>query len=101
MKKRIVFALAASIAACSSSRDAAADGEVAQSPTTAGTPTDLARAIAQDNEVAAAQKAIDDGHPWRGPQAFALVLKPPASRPPAALIVAARAAAGWDGWTEV
>jgi soluble lytic murein transglycosylase len=61
----------------------------------------LVRAIAEDRDVAAAQKAIDDGHPWRATQFVTPALRTAARRTPAALIVAARAAAGWDGWTEV
>jgi soluble lytic murein transglycosylase len=102
MKNLLVLCFAAALAACSSSRDASAAGEVGGDSTTAvATSSDLARAIAEDKDVAAAQKEIDDGHPWRATQTIAAILKTPARRTPAALIVAARAAAGWEGWAEV
>src|SRR3569623_1271289 len=101
MKTRIVLAFAAALTACSSSRDASASGEVDQPPGAPSESSDLTRAIAQYSDVAAAQKAIDDGHPWRATQIITPVLKTAAQRTPAALIVAARAAAGWDGWPEV
>ncbi|HEY4304758.1 MAG TPA: transglycosylase SLT domain-containing protein [Gemmatimonadaceae bacterium] len=99
--KRLVLGLAAALAACSSKQEASAAGDVEQSGVITSAQRDLARAIAQTNEVAAAQKAIDDGHPWRATQIIAPVLKDPTKRTPAALIVAARAAVGWDGWQEV
>jgi soluble lytic murein transglycosylase len=88
--------LAGAIAsACSSSHEAGAAGDVAS----AG--PDLVRAIAQDADLRAAEAAIDQGHPWRATQLMAPVLRDPRRRRPAALLVAARAAAGWDGWAEV
>ncbi len=48
-----------------------------------------------------AQTAIHDGHPWRATQILAPLLRDPEKRTPAALVLAARAAAGWDGWSEV
>ena len=99
--KRLVFCIAAALAACSSKPDASAAGDVDPLAAATAPHTDLSRAIAQNSDVAAAQKAIDDGHPWRATQIIAPVLKDAARRTPAALIVAARAAAGWDGWPEV
>jgi soluble lytic murein transglycosylase len=107
LMKRLVFCFAAAtLTACSSKPDASASGELASGAPAASAPTasahdELARAIAQNSTVAAAQKAIDDGHPWRATQIIAPVLKNPTTRTSAALIVAARAAAGWDGWAEV
>jgi soluble lytic murein transglycosylase len=97
----LAFVISAVLTACSSGHDSAASGEVGQASAANSAPSDLARAIAQDDAVASAQKAIDDGHPWRATQIIAPVLKTPARRTPAALIVAARAAAGWEGWAEV
>src|SRR5579884_413676 len=75
---------------------ASASGDVA-----IGGGTSLERAIAQDDVLQRAQAAIDSGHAWRATEMLAPVLRTPAKRTPAALIVAARAAAGWDGWPEV
>ena len=61
----------------------------------------LARAIAQSDALSRAQAAIDSGHPWRATQIVAPLLREPAQRTPAALMVGARAAAGWGGWSEV
>jgi soluble lytic murein transglycosylase len=101
MKQRVLL-LAALVTACSSGHDASASGEV-QSPASTGAALDgdLAKAIAQSDAATAAQKAIDQGHPWSATQLIAPVLKDQARRTPASLIVAARAAAGWDGWPEV
>jgi hypothetical protein len=101
MKKRVLFALVAALAACSTKQDASAAGEVDHTPAAGNATSDIARAISQNSDVAAAQKAIDDGHPWRATQMIAPVLRTAANRTPAALIVAARAAAGWEGWPEV
>ncbi|HEX4682284.1 MAG TPA: lytic transglycosylase domain-containing protein [Gemmatimonadaceae bacterium] len=84
------------IAACSRDHSASAAGDV--SPTT---NRDLVNAIAQNDALKAAQAAIDSGHPWRATQMLAPELKAPERRTPATLMVAARAAAGWDGWPEV
>ncbi|HTJ23614.1 MAG TPA: transglycosylase SLT domain-containing protein [Gemmatimonadaceae bacterium] len=61
----------------------------------------LANAIAQSDVLTRAQAAIDSGHPWRATQIITPELREPAQRSPAALMVAARAAAGWAGWPEV
>jgi soluble lytic murein transglycosylase len=75
------------IAGCGSSREATSAGEVVSS--------------AQGDELKDAQALIGRGHPWRATQLLAPSLRDPQRRTPAALIVAARAAAGWGGWTEV
>jgi peptidoglycan lytic transglycosylase len=62
---------------------------------------ELARAVAQSDVLSRAQAAIDSGHPWRATQLVSPVLRDSARRTPAALLVAARAAAGWGGWSEV
>jgi soluble lytic murein transglycosylase len=85
-----------SFAACGRSKEADAAGDVTESPDHA-----LALAIASSGPLAAAQALIDSGHPWRATQLLAPVLRDSATRTPAALIVAARAATGWSGWAEV
>jgi len=73
-----------------------ANGDVA-----AQTPSALARAIGQTGDLAKAEAAINAGRPWRATQIVAPVLRDPKRKTPAALLVAARAAAGWGGWAEV
>jgi len=86
--------LAAAVCGCSNSKVSASDGEVAQSD------NELERALAANPVLRQAAKAIDAGHPWKATQSVApLVAKSPDNR--AAVLVAARAAAGWDGWLEV
>lgn len=91
----IVCLLGFVLAACGSSHEASASGEVV------GSSDQLAAEIAQSNEVAEAQAQIDRGHPWRATQLLGPVLNDQKRRTPAALVVAARAAAGWGGWREV
>jgi soluble lytic murein transglycosylase len=67
----------------------------------AQTPSALARAIGQTGDLAKAEAAINAGRPWRATQIVAPVLRDPKRKTPAALLVAARAAAGWGGWAEV
>src|ERR1043166_1185530 len=90
----IVFAFA--LAGCSSRQEASAAGDVVSTA-----ERDLAHAISQSDALKTAQAAIDAGHPWRATQIVAPVVRDPKKRTPAALIVAARAAAGWNGWAEV
>ncbi|HKO15386.1 MAG TPA: hypothetical protein VJU87_04050, partial [Gemmatimonadaceae bacterium] len=90
-------ALLAAAPACGQSPGSAAAGEV-------GTPGDhraLAKAIASDTALAAARRALQDGHPWTATRLLTPLLNTPSRRTPAALLLAARAAAGWDGWPEV
>jgi soluble lytic murein transglycosylase len=83
-------------AACSSERTSDASGDVVDS-----TGRELAAAIARSDALTRAQAVIDSGHPWRATQLLAPVLADKDKRTPAALLVAARAAAGWNGWAEV
>ena len=101
MNRFVLYILAAMSSACSSGKDAAASGEVESSHPAPVSQQDPAGAIAQGGVVASAQKAIDASHPWRATQVLAPVLKSAAQRTPTAVLVAARAAAGWDGWQEV
>jgi soluble lytic murein transglycosylase len=92
--RRLVALLAAFTMACDATSQA--NGDVA-----AQTPSALARAIGQTGDLAKAEAAINAGHPWRATQIVAPVLRDPKRKTPAAVLVAARAAAGWGGWAEV
>jgi soluble lytic murein transglycosylase len=96
MTHRAVWSLAVFLAACNSSHEASAAGDVSR--TARG---ELARAIAQVPELESAQAAIDAGHPWRATQIVAPLLRDASKRSPAAVLVAARSAAGWEGWSDV
>ncbi len=56
---------------------------------------------AADSAVEAAREAIARGLAWRASLLLGPVLADPARRTPEALIIAARAASGWEGWAEV
>lgn len=88
-------ALACAIAlGCSATGASTADAEVAQND------AELERALAANATLRDAVGSIDAGHPWKATVAVApLLAKTPRNR--AAVLVAARAAAAWDGWTEV
>ena len=83
------------LAACGTSYDADASGDVSM-PSSA-----IREAIAQSDDLKSAQDAIDRGHPWRATQIVAPLLRDPQQKTPAAILVAARAAAGWSGWSVV
>src|SRR5262245_45718383 len=104
MSPRILIAvLAALVTACGSSdKKKSEGGDVAGSAReTRSTPAnrELSAAIAGNPVLRAAQAAVDSEHPWHATQRLAPVLAN--QRTPAAALVAARAAAGWGGWTEV
>jgi soluble lytic murein transglycosylase len=92
--RRLAALLAVLVMACDAT--GRADGDVA-----AQTPSGLARAIGQTGDLAKAEAAIEAGHPWRATQIVAPILRDPQQKTPAAILVAARAAAGWGGWAEV
>lgn len=54
-----------------------------------------------DPDVRAAQELLEQGHPYRATQRLAPVLADSARRTPEAVLVAASAAAAWEGWAEV
>ena len=56
---------------------------------------------ASDSVLAAAEAALQDGQPWRAARLLEPVLRDSAKRTPERVLVAARAAAGWGGWSEV
>jgi soluble lytic murein transglycosylase len=96
LMKSILIAGAIVLSACSAGHDASASGDVADPP-----DRELAQALQQSDVLSAAQTAIDRGHPWQATRVVAPLLRDAQKRTPAALLVAARAAAGWDGWPEV
>jgi soluble lytic murein transglycosylase len=94
----IVAALLFAVFATScDARSEGANGEVAL----AGGGHDLAAAVRRDTTLAAAERALDEGHPWRATRLLAPMLRDSTRRSPAAVLLAARAAAGWEGWPEV
>jgi Soluble lytic murein transglycosylase and related regulatory proteins (some contain LysM/invasin domains) len=96
--KRFLMSLGLCLFACNSSRQTVAAGEA----TLMSFGSDpAASAIARSDKVKQAQTAIDEGHPWRATQLMAPVMRDAHQRTPAAILVAARAAAGWGGWAEV
>lgn len=90
----VFFILA--LAGCGSSGEASAAGDV-DPPAN----PELMRAIAGRSDLEAAEAAIEHGHPWKATQTLAKSLTDSAKRTPAALLVSARAAAGWGGWAQV
>src|SRR5438270_2307684 len=61
----------------------------------------LRKAVTADTTLAAAERALQSGHAWQATRLLAPVLRDASRRTPAAVLLAARAAAGWDGWSEV
>ena len=74
-----------------------ANGDVALARDSAS----LQHPIAADTVLAAAERALNAGHPWQATRLLAPVLRDQSRRTPAVVLLAARAAAGWDGWPEV
>ena len=89
--------LAASAAIGCEAADERADGDVMLA-SREGSET---RAIANDSTLTAAERELAAGHPWKATRTLTPVLRDPARRTPAAVLLAARAAAGWSGWAEV
>lgn len=54
-----------------------------------------------DSLTAAAEAALRERRPWRATRAIAPLLESPTTRTPDAILLAARAAAGWKGWESV
>src|SRR5215207_5042633 len=52
----------------------------------------------RDSILVAARAALAAGRPWRATQLLAPVVREPARRTPAAVLLAAEAAAAWEGW---
>lgn len=91
----VLALIACTLTGCSRSHEANAAGDVVS------TNHELADAIAESSDLRDAELAIDQGHPWRATQLLARVLHDPQTRTPAALVLAARASAGWGGWAQV
>src|SRR5262245_20928540 len=103
MSPRILALLAALVTACGKSDRKSEGGDVAAAAASeTGNETsnrELSAATAANEVLRAAQAAVDSEHPWHATQRLAPVLAK--NRTPAATLIAARAAAGWGGWTEV
>lgn len=67
----------------------------------AGCTPEPGGAQSADATLAAARAALDAGLPWRATRTLAPVLADSTTRHPAALLLAAEAAAAWEGWSEV
>ena len=87
--------LIASLAACQQQ-----DSVEARNVVSVSSPA-LARSIASDPVLRAADSVVKGGHPWRATVMLAPLLRDPQRRTPATVLLAARAAAGWNGWSEV
>src|SRR5438105_6936835 len=92
--RAIACALGCTALACSTPESAASNGEVV------GSDGELERAAAANPALRTAIQAIEAGHPWKATVALSPMLgRSPGNR--AVVLVAARAAAAWDGWSEV
>jgi soluble lytic murein transglycosylase len=96
--KRLMLALLGGLMACGDGGpDGSANGDVELS----GGIGALRQSVAKDPVLAEAQAHIDAGHPWYATRALAPVLRDARRRSPAAVLLAAQAAAGWEGWSYV
>ena len=93
----LCLTLATLSGACRNGSAESSPGDVAL----AGQNASLTRATAADSTLVAAERALASGHAWQATRLLAPVLRDPARRTPAAVLLGGRAAAGWDGWTEV
>jgi soluble lytic murein transglycosylase len=57
--------------------------------------------VSSDSSVLAAAAALGEGRAWRATELLAPALSDSARRSPEALLLGARAAAAWNGWSEV
>ncbi|HSE27475.1 MAG TPA: transglycosylase SLT domain-containing protein [Gemmatimonadales bacterium] len=67
----------------------------------AGCTTEPGGAQSADPALAAARSALESGLPWRSTRMLAPILADSTTRTPAAVLLAAEAAAAWEGWGEV
>ena len=58
----------------------------------------LATPLAAQSPLAEAEAAVASGQPWRATQLLTPLLATPTTRTPGTILLAARAAAGWEGW---
>src|SRR5919198_137022 len=89
------------LAACDRSVQQDAPGDVRLDSAGHGAATRVAAPAPPDTAVVAAQRALDAGHPWQATRLLAPVLRDATQRTPEVVLLAARAAAGWEGWSEV
>ena len=97
-RKSLLLCTTLALAACGSASDARSageSGEVDLAHTTAMTSVD------GDPLAARADSLVRAGRPWRATALLATALRTPASASPEVRLAGARAAAAWDGWTEV
>src|SRR5438270_6219782 len=66
-----------------------------------GSDPAFGKAAVADTTLAAAERALQSGHAWQATRLLAPLLRDASRRTPAAVLLAARAAAGWEGWSEV
>jgi len=66
-----------------------------------GSDPTFKKEVVGDTTLAAAERALQSGHAWQATRLLAPVLRDASRRTPAAVLLAARAAAGWEGWSEV
>jgi hypothetical protein len=92
MRFRLIPLFVLFVAGGCSAGESSANGDVVQRD------DELERAIAADATLREAVKDIESGHPWKATLALTPKLK---DGKPATVLVAARAAAAWGGWTEV
>ncbi|MGH7663479.1 MAG: transglycosylase SLT domain-containing protein [Gemmatimonadaceae bacterium] len=90
----LILALA-TFSGCEQSESAAAAQDTASGDYTTSI------AIQRDSALAAAATALAQGRPWRATQLIAPALADSARRSPEAVMLAAEAAGGWNGWVEV
>lgn len=95
----LLFAAALSSCDAQSSRTREAPGDVVRDLPARGRPA--AGLASRDPDVRAAARLVEDGTPWLGTVRIAPALADPTRRTAEARLVAARAAAGWEGWSLV
>ncbi|MEO5800100.1 MAG: transglycosylase SLT domain-containing protein [Gemmatimonadales bacterium] len=61
----------------------------------------LAAPLSAQSPLVEAEAALNSGQPWRATQLLAPILSSTDGRTPEAVILGARAAAGWEGWSVV
>lgn len=63
--------------------------------------SEAGRQVSQDTpDVQAARRALAEGRPWRASELLQPALRDSARRTPAVVLLAAQAAAAWEGWDE-
>ena len=99
MTRRLYIALSASLwaaTACAQTDSPSARGESRVDPPLAGAPR-----LTGDPVAVRADSLVRAGRPWRATRVLAPQLRAPASASPELRLAGARAAWGWEGYTEV